>query len=99
MEQHEHDRTKKARSMSRALRDLLLEASEDELREALVDAGEDFDTLAEEGRADVERALANAADRESQVHELHQGLATLVHMLRRRERLTREEANSTSQTT
>lgn len=44
--------------MNQALRDLILEASEDELREALADRSEDFDALAARGKAAAQRALS-----------------------------------------
>ena len=48
--------------MNRALRDCLLEASEGELREALSDTGQDFDSLAARGRAAAQRALTKPPD-------------------------------------
>lgn len=86
MEPKEQDRTK----MNRALRDLLLEASEDELREALADTGEDFDALAACGRAVAQRALSETIDVAS-VEDLHRGLGALVQMLRRRKHLSIDE--------
>ena len=44
--------------MNRAIRAIILEASEDELREAFVDTPEDFDALAARGRASVQPALS-----------------------------------------
>lgn len=89
MEPNEHDQTK----MNRALRDILLEASEQELREALVGAGEDFDSLAAQGRAIARRALANADDT-SDLQDLHRGLGVLIQMLRRLERVSADQLAS-----
>ena len=86
MDPKEQDRTK----MNRALRDLLLEASEDELREALADSGEDFDALAARGKAAAQRALSATTD-VAGVEDLHRGLGALLQMLRRREHLSIDE--------
>ena len=80
MESKEQDRIK----MNRALRAILLEASEDELREALAGTDEDLDTLAARGEAVVQRALSKVRDTGG-VEDLHRGLGALVQMLRRRE--------------
>jgi transcriptional regulator with XRE-family HTH domain len=74
-------------SMNRALRDLLLEASEDELREALADTGETIDALAARGRAAVQRAQTQTQTFAC-VEDLHRGLGALLQMLRLRERLS-----------
>jgi hypothetical protein len=47
----------------RALRDILLDSSEGELRQALADSGQDFDLLAARGRAAARRALAKETQR------------------------------------
>lgn len=86
MEPKEQDRTK----MNRALRDLLLEAPEDELREVLADSGEDFDALAARGKAAAQRALSQTPD-VAGVEDLHRGLGALVQMLRRRDHLSVDE--------
>lgn len=86
MESKEQDRIK----MNRALRAILLEASEDELREALAGTDEDLDTLAARGEAVVQRALSKVRDTGG-VEDLHRGLGALVQMLRRREQLTIDE--------
>lgn len=86
MESKEQDRIK----MNRALRDILLEASEDELREALAGTGEDIDALAARGEAVVQRALSEVRDAAG-VEDLHRGLGALVQMLRRRDRLSVDE--------
>jgi transcriptional regulator with XRE-family HTH domain len=86
MEPTEQDRTK----MSRALRDLLLEASEDELRDALTEAGEEFEALVARGRAAAQRALSETPN-PAEAEDLHRGLGALVQMLRRRDRLSVDE--------
>ena len=86
MEPNDQDRTK----LNRALRDILLDSSEDELREALVDTGEDFDALVARGRAAVQRALADTSD-STDVQDLHRGLGALLQMLRRREQVSVDE--------
>lgn len=71
----------------RAIRDIFLEASEQELRKILKGTGEDFDSLAAQGRAIANRALANS-ENNSDIPDLHRGLGALIQMLRRRERIT-----------
>lgn len=73
--------------INRALRDLLLEASNSELREAFSGTGEDLEALAARGRAAALSALSEATN-PVEVQDLHRGLGALVQMLRRRERLT-----------
>ena len=73
--------------MNRALRDILLEASEDELREAFADTGEDLDSLAARGKEAAQRALSETRDGAG-VEDLHRGLSALLQMLRRREQLS-----------
>ena len=75
---------------NRALRDIFLEASEHELREAFSGADEDFDALAARGRAVAERALAEVRDADA-VEELHRGLGKLLQLLRRSARLSIDE--------
>lgn len=86
MYDHEQDRTK----LNRALRDILLEASEDELREAFSDTGEDLDALAARGKGAAQRALSKVYNTAG-VQDLHRGLGALLQMLRRREGLSIEE--------
>ena len=76
--------------MNRALRDCLLEASEGELREALADTGQDFDSLAARGRAAAQRALTKLPD-VADVQDLHRGLGAILQMLRRREQLSADK--------
>ncbi len=79
--------------VNRALRDILLEASEQELRDALAGVTEDLDSLAAQGRSAVEKALANV-EMTADLPDLHRGLGVLVQMLRRRERLSIERLAS-----
>lgn len=76
--------------LNRALRDVLLESSDGELREALDGAKESFDSLAARGRAAAQRALAESDDA-TNVRDLHRGLGALMLMLRRRDRLSVDE--------
>lgn len=89
MKTKEQNQTK----MIRSLRDILLDASEEELREALTDIAEDFASLAARGRAVAQRALTDTADTEdtNDVRDLHRGLGVLVQMLRRRYKLPVDE--------
>ena len=86
MEPNEPKETK----MNRALRGLLLDATENELREVLADCGQDFDALAARGRAAAERALSETPDH-SEAQDLHRGLGALLQLLRRREHLSIDE--------
>lgn len=86
MKSSKDDRAK----MDRAVRDILLDATEVELREALSDAGVSFDALAASGRAAVSRSLAGADDA-STVRDLHRGLGALLQLLRRRDQLSVDE--------
>lgn len=76
-------------ALNRALRDIFLEASEDELREAFAGTGEDLDALADRGEAVVRSALAEV-DTDA-VEELHRCLGALVQMLRRHKRISIDE--------
>lgn len=82
-------RSRDQRSLSRILRELILEATDQELRDAANDAVVDYQGLV--ARA---RAAARSAIEEAELHsrqDLHKGLGTLVLMLRRKERLSLEE--------
>jgi transcriptional regulator with XRE-family HTH domain len=79
--------------INRVLRDIILEASEQELREALEDTSEHFESLAAQGRAVFQRALDNA-EKTDDLPDLHRGLGVLIQMLRRRERLSPEQLAS-----
>lgn len=78
-------------ALNRALRDIFLEASEDELREAFAGTGENLDALADRGEAVVRRALSEVRDDANAVEELHRGLGALVQMLRRHGRISIDE--------
>ena len=56
MGRRDHDET----TMHRGLRSILLEASDDELRDAFAGTGEDLDALAARGKAAADRAIAEA---------------------------------------
>lgn len=73
--------------MTGALLDILLAASEDELREALAEAGEDFESLAARGRAAAQRAIAETDD-EADIRDSHPGLGAFIRLLRRRDRMS-----------
>lgn len=77
-------------NLKRALRDLLLEASEVDLREALNESSENFDQLAARGLAAAQRAL-RAHDDADQVRDLHRGLGALIRLLRRDSELSTDE--------
>jgi len=93
MKTNKHINNKQKIEVNRALRDILLEASEQELREALSGAGEDFDSLAAQGRAIAQRALASS-EYTSDLPDLHRGLGALIQMLRRRERISADQLAS-----
>ncbi len=76
--------------MKCGMRDLLLEASEVDLRETLGESGENFDQLAARGLAAAQRALG-AHDDADQVRDLHRGLGTLIRLLRRHSQLSTDE--------
>jgi transcriptional regulator with XRE-family HTH domain len=76
--------------MNRALRDILLEASEAELRDALADTEEDLDALAARGRAAAQRALSETTDTGG-AEDLHRGLGAILQLLRRREQVSIDE--------
>ena len=59
-------------AMHRGLRSVLIEASDDELREAFAGTGEDLDALAGRGQAAAQRAIA-AATGAVGVEDLHRG--------------------------
>ena len=86
MEPKDHDRI----AMHRGLRSILIDASEDELREAFAGTGEDLEALAARGRAAADRAIAEAT-RVAGVEDLHRSLGVLIQMSRRNEGLSVEE--------
>src|SRR6266850_8325589 len=77
--------------MARAVRELVLDASESELREELAGAHDDFDALATRAQSVVTRALETASASTSLVSDLHRGLGALIQMLRRRDKLSAKE--------
>jgi transcriptional regulator with XRE-family HTH domain len=90
---------KDAMSLSRAFRDMLLEADSNSLAEVLTELDIDAATLAEEGKAAVENALQSVpespitedTDTKADVAELHKALGALLQLLRRRDDLSQEE--------
>jgi len=70
MQPRDQDRTK----MAAALREMLLEASEAELRELVTESGHEFADLAARGRAAAQRALTKTTQESVQVEQLHRGL-------------------------
>jgi len=77
--------------IARALRDLVVDASEDELRAYLATSGESLDELAGCAQSVVKRALVSASAKTAAVSDLHRGLGALLQMLRRRDRLSTED--------
>lgn len=77
--------------MARGLRELVIDASESELREDLSRANESLDALATHAQSVVSRALDRASTRVSLVNDLHRGLGALIQMLRRRDKLSAQE--------
>ncbi len=96
MSNKKQDVVLRAKVMSRALRDSMLEASEDELRQVLEAESEDFDELTDRGQVAIDRALVRALVGEEEEgrsveEELHRGLGALVTLLRRKKKLNEEE--------
>lgn len=89
------------RALSRAFRDSILDASEDELKEALEQEGHNRQELVRRGRAVIDRALAQTRDgvaaepaveqEFSDLQDLHKGLGICIQMLRRKKQLSEEE--------
>jgi ribosome-binding protein aMBF1 (putative translation factor) len=78
----------------RTMREMLLEAPPEEVRELAQDAGLDADELAKEGRQAAEHALQRSkqgAPQPDNVVLLHKGLHTLLVLLRRRDGLDEVE--------
>ena len=86
MQHRDQDRAK----MAAALREILLDTPETDLREFVAESGQDFADLASRGRAAAQRALKKCAQDSVQVEQLHRGLGALIIMLRRREQLSQE---------
>ena len=80
----------KTLKVSRALRDIIMDSSEQEIREALIGSGENFEALVAEGCVAFQRALANVENNED-LPDLRRGLGMLIQLLRRRERLSVDE--------
>lgn len=81
------------RDIHRAVRTLIQDSSEAELREALAGSSETFEDLAAGGRAIVARALAGSAT-PTDAADVHGGLGALVRLLRRRDGLSEAELAS-----
>ena len=75
-------------AMNRALRAILIEASDDELQEAFADTGEDLEALAARGEAIAQRAIHETC---GAAQDLHRSLGALLRMLRRRDRLSLDD--------
>lgn len=84
-------------TVPRALRDLVIDATEEELRADLEGAGENFDALVARGHGVIECALSGSAKDAVLVQDLHRGLGALVRMLRRRDQLSVEKLASAAE--
>ena len=82
------ERQSQRAKVEEGLRKVILEATEDELNDALQRAGFDPDSLAARGRAAAQRALAAVGEGTSEVMDLHKGLGALVRLLRGRDNLS-----------
>lgn len=85
----------RAQNASRAIRDFILDASEDELREAFAAEGESVEAAAARSKAVIDRAFERVSSRDTksprdlqETFDLHRGLGALIQLLRRRERLS-----------
>lgn len=87
-------------TMSRTLRDIVLDADAGSLIETVSELGIDPADLASRGRAAAERALASTARSAESItsapdmdatNQLHEGLSVLLHLLRRRDNLSEED--------
>jgi len=87
------ERNHDPRKINRALREILLEASEDEMREALAGTGQDLESVAAMGRELVQGALKSTPD-SGDLKDLHRSLGVLLQMLRRRDRVTVDQLAS-----
>lgn len=76
--------------LSRALRDTVLDATEEELLDALEGSHEALDALAEISKSSADRALAETDDPDA-LQDLHRGLGALIRLFRRRDSLTIDE--------
>lgn len=76
--------------LNRALRDILLETTEEELRELVEDSNQDFEKMATMGQKAVNKVLLET-ENENDIQDLHKGLGALITMLRRRDKLSIDE--------
>lgn len=83
------DSATKAMSLSRALRDEILDADSDSLSDTLAELNIDASELAATGKAAAKKALESVSESES--GELHEALGALLQLLRRRDNLSEEE--------
>lgn len=77
--------------VARALRDLVINATEEDLRVELEGTEENFDALVARGYKVINVALNETAQETETVLDLHRGLGALVRMLRRRDQLSVEQ--------
>lgn len=98
MNEKKADTLQKASAFSRAFREIVLEADPKDLEEAIAGEGEDPQKLAESGRTIAAQALkrnetrVQAEEQERvEVEALHEGLSTLIQLLRRREGMSEED--------
>jgi len=80
--------------IARTVRDLVIDASEGELRADLTASGQSLDELAQCAQSVVKRALSNASVRTAADGDLHRGLGVLIQMLRRRDQLSTSDLAS-----
>jgi len=94
------DSSTKAMSVSRALRDAILDADSDSLSQTLAELNIDAAELAARGRAAAKKALESISESVDEVGEtdassesdgLHEALGVLLQLLRRRDNLSEEE--------
>ena len=85
-----NSKNKENDKLSRALRELILDASEEELLDALDNSHEALDALAEISKTSAHRALADTNDPNA-LQDLHRGLGALIRLFRRRDSLTIDE--------
>lgn len=89
MSKNDAELVAKNRAMSVAFRESILEASEEELRQALRDEGRDLDEEAARAQDVIERAFRQAGVAlPTTVQESHEHFGELLSVLRRRKKLT-----------
>lgn len=100
------DSATKAMSVSRALRDAILDADSDSLSETLSELNIDASELAATGKAAASKALelvsesvdkVNQIDTSSELDGLHEALGALLQLLRRRDNLSEDELANLAQ--